>query len=86
MQLMWLKVGLFVYTDAAGPVLHLAGRQLPPLMVIYDSAPFAMVALLCVRDDSGRQEVVTIIARALPGMGDTVRMTTTRLTVIATAC
>ena len=22
MQFMWLKVGLFVYTEAAGPVLH----------------------------------------------------------------
>ena len=29
MQLMWLKVGLFVYTQAAGPVLHLWDRHLP---------------------------------------------------------
>ena len=53
MQFLWLKVGLFVYTEAAGPVLHVAGRQLPLLMVIYDSVLFAVVAVLCVRDDDG---------------------------------
>ena len=53
MQFMWLKVGLFVYTEAAGPVLHIGGRQLPLYMVIYDSVLFAIVALLCVRDDNG---------------------------------
>jgi hypothetical protein len=58
MQFMWLKVGLFVYTEAAGPVAHIAGRQLPVLMVIYDSVLFAVVALLCVRDDNGRPAVV----------------------------
>jgi hypothetical protein len=50
MQFLWLKVGLFVYTEAAGPVLHIAGRQLPLLMVIYDSVLFAVVAVLCVPD------------------------------------
>jgi len=54
MQSLWLKVGLFVYTEAAGPVLHVAGRQLPLLMVIYDSVLFAVVAVLCVSDDNGR--------------------------------
>src|SRR5215471_4747073 len=48
MQFFWLKVGLFVYTEAAGPVLHIAERQLPLLMVIYDSVLFAVVAVLCV--------------------------------------
>ena len=82
MQFMWLKVGLFVYTEAAGPVLRLFGRQLPLYMVIYDSVLFAMVALLCVRDDSGRPAILTKIARSLPGLGE--RITTTRLVVIAT--
>ncbi len=82
MQFMWLKVGLFVYTEATGPVLHLFGRQLPLYMVVYDSVLFAIVALLCVRDDSGRPAVLTKIAQSVPGLG--ARITTTRLTVMAT--
>jgi hypothetical protein len=85
MQFMWLKVGLFVYTEAAGPVLHVAGRQLPVLMVIYDSVLFAIVALLCVCDDSGRPAMVAKLAHNLPSLGGADRITTTRLTVIATA-
>jgi hypothetical protein len=83
MQLMWLKVGLFVYTQAAGPVLHLAGRQLPLFMVIYDSVLFAVIAVLCVRDDHGRPAVVTELARRLPVLGT--RITTTRLLLVSTA-
>jgi Spirocyclase AveC-like len=82
MQFMWLKVGLFVYTEAAGPVLHVGGRQLPLYMMIYDSVLFAVVALLCVRDDSGRPAVLAKIAQSLPGLG--ARITTARLTVVAT--
>jgi hypothetical protein len=83
MQFMWLKVGLFVYTEVAGPVLHVAGRQLPVLMVIYDSVLFAVVALLCVRDDNGRPAIVAKLAQRLPALGP--RITTTRLMVAATA-
>jgi hypothetical protein len=82
MQFMWLKVGLFVYTEAAGPVLPLFGRQLPLYMVIYDSVLFAIVAMLCVRDDSGRPAVVARLAHSLPA--STQRVTTARLVVIAT--
>ena len=76
MQFMWLKVGLFVYTQAAGPILHIGDRHLPLYMVIYDSALFAVVALLCVRDDKGRPAVVAKL---------TTRTTTTRMTIVATA-
>jgi hypothetical protein len=76
MQFMWLKVGLFVYTEAAGPVLHIAGRQLPVLMVIYDSVLFAVVALLCIRDDNGRPAIVAKLAA---------RTTTSRLIAVVTA-
>jgi hypothetical protein len=84
-QFMWLKVGLFVYTEAAGPVVHVAGRALPVLMVIYDSALFAVVALLCVRDDSGRPAIVARLAHNLPTLGGAVRITTGRLLVVSTA-
>ena len=83
MQFIWLKVGLFVYTEAAGPVVHIAGRQLPVLMVIYDSVLFAVVALLCVRDNNGRPAVVAKLAQRLPALGS--RITTARLMVVATA-
>ena len=83
MQFMWLKVGLFVYTEAAGPLLHVFGRYLPLYMVIYDSVLFAIVALLCVRDDNGRSAIVAMLADRLPGLG--ARITTTRLLVVATA-
>ena len=83
MQLMWLKVGLFVYTEASGPTAYLAGRHLPLFMVIYDSVLFAIVAVLCVRDDYGRPSIVANVAQRLPGTG--ARTTTARLTVVATA-
>jgi hypothetical protein len=85
MQFMWLKVGLFVYTEAAGPVLHVAGRALPVLMVIYDSVLFAVVALLCVRDDNGRPAIVAKLAHNLPTPAGAARITTAGLIVISTA-
>lgn len=83
MQFLWLKVGLFVYTQAAGPVLHVADRQLPVYMVIYDSVLFAVVAMLCVRDDNGRPMVVTALTQRFPLFGG--RITTARLLATSTA-
>jgi hypothetical protein len=85
MQFLWLKVGLFVYTQAAGPVLHVAGRQLPLLMIVYDSVLFAVVAVLCVRDDAGRPAVVAQLAGRLPGRVGRARPTPVRLIAVATA-
>ena len=51
-------------------------------MVIYDSVLFAIVALLCVRDDSGRPALGRANCRGLRRYGS--RITHTRLTVIAT--
>jgi hypothetical protein len=76
MQFMWLKVGLFVYSEAAGPVLPVFDRHLPLYLVIYDSVWFAVVALLCVRDDSWRPAVVAKLA---------VPTSTSRMAVVATA-
>ncbi len=45
------------------------GRQLPLYMVIYDSVLFAIVALLCVRDDNGRPAIRPRLAHSLPGLG-----------------
>jgi hypothetical protein len=83
MQFLWLKVGLFVYTQAWGPVLHIGGHRLPLLMVIYDSVLFAIVAVLCVRDDSGRPAVIAVLARRLPFLGT--HITPARLLMTSTA-
>lgn len=80
MQYLWLKVDLFVYTQAAGPVLDIAGRQLPLYMVIYDSFLFAVVAVLCVPDDRGRPAV---IARIIDRFGAS--PTSARLLAVTTA-
>lgn len=50
-------------------------------MVIYDSFLFAVVAALCVPDDSGRPAIVARIAQRLPLMGG--RPTSARLLVVA---
>ena len=80
MQFFWLKVGLFVYTEAAGPVLHIAGRQLPLLMVIYDSVLFAVVAVLCLPDQDGRPALVVKLMQRLR-----LRLTAALLLVTTTA-
>jgi Spirocyclase AveC-like len=86
MQFLWLKVGLFVYTQAAGPLLHIGGRQLPLLMVIYDSVLFAVVAVFCVHDDSGQPVVVARLAkRPTKRLSSGAPPTAGRLVVVATA-
>ena len=82
MQFLWLKAGMFFYTEGAGPVLHVAQTHLPVVMVIYDSLIFAMVAVLCVTDANGRPELVGQVAQRLPGRP---RLTAFRQVVTATA-
>jgi hypothetical protein len=85
MQFLWLKAGMFFYTEGAGPVLHIAGTHLPVIMVIYDSLIFAMVAVLCVTDESGRPELVAKLAERLPAGPGRTRLTTARQVLVATA-
>jgi hypothetical protein len=85
MQLLWLKAGMFFYTEAAGPVLHIAGTHLPVVMVIYDSLIFAVVAVLCVTDEDGRPELVAKVAQRLPVRPGRPRLTTFRQLTSATA-
>jgi Spirocyclase AveC-like len=85
MQFLWLKVGMFVYTEAAGPVLRIGNTQLPLVMVVYDSLIFAMVAVLCVTEDGGRPELATTMAQRLPVSAGRPRVTALRQLVAATA-
>lgn len=52
-------------------------------MVIYDSVLFAIVALLCIRDDNGRPAIVVKVAQRLPALGS--QVTNAGLFVVATA-
>lgn len=65
-QFLWLKFGIFVYSEAVGPVLRIGNTYLPVIMVIYDCFIFAMVAVLCVRDETGELVLVTRLAHRLP--------------------
>jgi hypothetical protein len=89
MQFVWLKAGVFVYTEAAGPLLQIGNTYLPPLMVIYDSVLFATVAVLCVRDDYGRLALVSRLAQQLSssrgGPPTTTRMVATATAVLMSA-
>jgi len=82
-QFLWLKFGIFVYTEAVGPVLRIGHIYLPVIMVIYDCFIFAMVAVLCVRDDDGGLVLVTSLARRLPSRPGRPTVTVNRQILVA---
>jgi hypothetical protein len=84
-QFLWLKFGIFVYTEAVGPVLRIGHTYLPVIMVIYDCFIFAMVAVLCVRDDAGELILVNRIARQLPSRSGRPKVTVNRQLFVAVA-
>ena len=84
MQFLWLKAGMFFYTEGAGPVLHVAQTHLPAVMVVYDSLIFAMVAVSCVTDGEGRPELVVKLAQRVPARPNRLRLTVFRQIVTAT--
>lgn len=65
-QTTWMRAGIFFYTEAVGPVVHLGHIHFPLIMAVYDSFIFAMVAVMCVRDNTGELILVNRIARRLP--------------------
>jgi hypothetical protein len=67
LQWQWMQAGTLVYTQFAGPVIHLGHVQLPFLILLYDPFVFATIALLCYRDDDNRSVVLTRLAKLLPG-------------------
>jgi hypothetical protein len=84
-QFTWLRLGIFVYTEAVGPVLVLGHTQLPLIMVVYDCFIFAMVAVMCVRSDDGELVLINGIARKLPGRAGRPKVTLTRQLLISCA-
>lgn len=65
-QFTWMRCGIFYYTEAVGPVLRIGHVYFPLIMAVYDSFIFAMVAVMCVRDEDGELELIGRITRWLP--------------------
>ncbi len=84
-QFLWLKFGIFVYTEAIGPELRVGHTDLPVIMVVYDCFIFAMVAVLCVRDDDGELVLVNRIVRRLPSRPGRPKTTVNRQILVAVA-
>jgi hypothetical protein len=82
-QFLWLRFGIFVYSEAVGPVLHIGHTYLPVIMIVYDCFIFAMVATLCVRDEDGDLILVDRLARRLPPRPGRAKITTNRRLLVA---
>lgn len=84
-QFIWMRCGIFFYTEAVGPVLHVGHVYFPLIMVVYDSFIFAMVAVMCVRDDDGELVLISRIAPWLPARTGHPKLTLTRQLLISVA-
>ncbi len=82
-QTTWMRAGIFFYTEAVGPVVQLGHVHFPLIMAIYDSFIFAMVAVMCVRDDDGELILITRIARWLPARAGRSKVTMTRQLLVS---
>lgn len=66
-QFTWMRFGIFYYTEAVGPTVRIGHIHFPLIMAVYDSFIFAMVAVMCVRDERGELVLIDRIARRVPG-------------------
>lgn len=82
-QLAWMQIGMLVYTQFAGPVLHVGHLQLPYLILLYDPFVYATLAILIVRNDRGESLVLSRLAPRLPGRQGRPRNTSARQVVVA---
>lgn len=82
-QFTWMRVGIFFYTEAVGPVLRIGHIHFPLIMAVYDSFIFAMVAVMCVRDEHGELTLISRLARGLPARRGRPKLTLTRQLLIS---
>lgn len=82
-QFTWMRCGIFYYTEAVGPTLQIGHIHFPLIMAVYDSFIFAMVAVMCVRDEGGELVLINRIARRLPGRPGRNRVTLTRQLLVS---
>jgi Spirocyclase AveC-like len=84
-QFTWMRAGIFFYTEAVGPVLQIGHVYFPLIMAVYDSFIFAMIAVMCVRDENGELVLVNRIARRLPTRRRRPKVTLTRQLLVSTS-
>lgn len=82
-QFTWLRFGIFYYSEAVGPTLQIGDIHFPLIMAVYDSFIFAMVAVMCVRDDGGTLVLINEISRRLPARPGRTKATLTRQLVVS---
>jgi uncharacterized protein DUF5135 len=82
-QFTWMRAGIFFYTEAVGPVLKIGHVHFPLIMAVYDSFIFAMVAVMCVRDEDGDLVLINRIARWLPARRSREKVTLTRQMLVS---
>lgn len=82
-QLAWMQSGMLVYTQFAGPVLHVGHLQLPYLILFYDPFVYATLAILIPRNENGDSIVLSKLASRLPGRAGRPRNTSARQVFIA---
>lgn len=84
-QFTWLRFGIFYYSEAVGPTLQIGHIHFPLVMAVYDSFIFAMVAVMCVRDDGGELVLITRICRQLLAPPGRTKVTLTRQLLVSAA-
>ncbi|KUH82956.1 MULTISPECIES: spirocyclase AveC family protein [unclassified Mycobacterium] len=82
-QFTWMRAGIFFYTEAVGPVLQIGHIHFPLIMAVYDALIFGMVAVMCVRDESGELVLINRIARRLPARRGRPKVMLTRQLLIS---
>jgi hypothetical protein len=82
-QLAWMQIGMLVYTQFAGPVLHVGHLQLPLLILFYDPFVYATLAILIVRNDQGESQVLSTLAQRIPARTGRPRNTSGRRVAVA---
>ncbi|OBG85413.1 hypothetical protein A9X05_16565 [Mycobacterium sp. E3298] len=82
-QFTWMRFGIFYYTEAVGPTLQIGHIHFPLIMAVYDSFIFAMVAVMCVRDQGGELVLINRIARRLPARPGRDKLALTRRLLVS---
>lgn len=82
-QFTWMRAGIFYYTEAVGPVLHIGHIHFPLIMAVYDAPIFAMVAVMCVRDEGGELVLINRVARWLPARRGRAKVTLSRQLLVS---
>lgn len=84
-QFTWMRFGIFYYTEAVGPTLRIGHIHFPLIMAVYDSFIFAMLAVMCVRDEGGALVLINRVAQRLSAGSARKQVTLTRQLLVSAA-